>query len=230
MYWWKAGKLAEDLREGRVTEKERFKYYLATFIAYGVAAQLFFYLGGPSEVDRLISAVANLTAAALGIVLCYRRNKSGDHSDFIPRMICLGWPASVRCAMFFGICLLVAGLGGKFQEKSVLGPLSIIFILLYYQMILGYLAQIARAKWGQSEHEMMMTTALSPLEIVFGILCATGAFYIFMVGMLDIPRLVGRNSLAPFLAILITGLWVLLFYSVFVWRRRRSRKHTTETS
>jgi hypothetical protein len=29
MYWWNVSKLAEDLREGRVEEKERFKYYFA---------------------------------------------------------------------------------------------------------------------------------------------------------------------------------------------------------
>ncbi len=33
MYWLNVSKLAEDLREGRVDERERFKYYLATFAA-----------------------------------------------------------------------------------------------------------------------------------------------------------------------------------------------------
>lgn len=35
MYWWNMSKLADDLREGKLTEDERLKYYLATFL-YGV--------------------------------------------------------------------------------------------------------------------------------------------------------------------------------------------------
>lgn len=45
MYWWKTSKLVEDLREGRVDEKERFKYFMATLVAWNVAAQAFLYSG-----------------------------------------------------------------------------------------------------------------------------------------------------------------------------------------
>ena len=42
MYWLSVSKLAEDLREGRVDQKEQFKYYLATFILWNIFVQLFF--------------------------------------------------------------------------------------------------------------------------------------------------------------------------------------------
>lgn len=233
MYWLRVGKLAEDLREGRVTEKERFKYYLATFIAYGVAVQLFIYLGGPFDVDRLISAAVNLTAAVTGIFFCYRINRSGDDSDFIPRMICLGWPVGVWCVMLAGVCALFAASGGKLQELSIrffAGQLLIFFIVPYYHTIRGHLALIARAKRGQSEHDIMMKSAMSFAEIAFGFLWAIGGLYILMYGMVNIPRVMGQNSLATLLPFLAVWLWALLFYSIFVWRRRRARKHATEKS
>ncbi len=34
MHWWNISKLAEDLREGRVDEKERFRYFLPSFIGF----------------------------------------------------------------------------------------------------------------------------------------------------------------------------------------------------
>jgi hypothetical protein len=43
MYWWKVDKLAEDLREGRVSEKERLKYYLAFILLYGIGLEIAFY-------------------------------------------------------------------------------------------------------------------------------------------------------------------------------------------
>lgn len=45
MYWWNITKLADDLRDDRVDEEERFKYYLAAFIAWNIAATLSTYAG-----------------------------------------------------------------------------------------------------------------------------------------------------------------------------------------
>lgn len=248
MYWWNVGKLAEDLREGRVDEKERFRYYLATFIACGIAAQLLIYLGGPFDVDRVISAAVNLTMAIICIILCYKTNKSGDDSDFIPRMICLGWPVGIRCLVMFSSILffmlaffiflgewgsgsLLFAIADRLRKILIAffaGEAAILFILPYYLMVLGHVASVAQAKRDQSESEMMMATALSPIEIAFGLVFVIGLLYIFMSAQYHIPRVIGQNSLATLLVFLAVGLWASLFYSAFVWRRRRSRKHTSE--
>ncbi|HTY21555.1 MAG TPA: hypothetical protein VMC85_00370 [Desulfomonilaceae bacterium] len=65
MYWWNASKLAEDLREGRVAEKERFKYFLATFVAWSIVVQLFFFAGGTFSIDGLISSAIILAAMVI---------------------------------------------------------------------------------------------------------------------------------------------------------------------
>jgi hypothetical protein len=96
MYWWNASKLAEDLQEGRVDERERFKYFLATFIGWALVTHLFVYYAGSFEFLRLVPLALSVAAGGLGIYLCYKANKAGDNKDFIGRMICLGWPCAFR--------------------------------------------------------------------------------------------------------------------------------------
>lgn len=112
MYWWNAFKLAEDLREGRVEEKERFKYYLAHTIVVGgvvlVPAPCF-----PETFHTvdLIHNLAHLIIIITGTFLCYRANRSGDNADFIGRMICLSWPVGIKVSVVF---LLVGAFAALF--------------------------------------------------------------------------------------------------------------------
>ena len=45
MYWWNVSQLAQDFQEGRVEEKERFKYYLAYSIVTAVVYEASLYVG-----------------------------------------------------------------------------------------------------------------------------------------------------------------------------------------
>ncbi len=79
-YWWNASKLEKDLREGRVGEKERFKYFLPTFFAWSqVVHGLFFFSKVTFSIETLIFPVVNLTVIVLGIILCYRVNRRGQY-------------------------------------------------------------------------------------------------------------------------------------------------------
>jgi hypothetical protein len=107
MYWLRAEKLAEDFREGRVDEKERLKYYVATFVVWNLIP-VFFVYGGPFQPIGPIYVALNLILTVLGIWECYITNKRGDSADFIVRMICLGWPAGVRIIFaLFALCLIM---------------------------------------------------------------------------------------------------------------------------
>jgi hypothetical protein len=242
MYWWNVSKLAEDLREGRVDEKERFKYFLATFIAWNILVVLFIYSGGPFDADRLISAAVFLTIAIIGIILCYRVNKNGDNADFIGRMICLGWPASVQLAAalsgliltmvsFFGLHDVIFKHGSffsatvnmlwKLREFFFAGPiLGICFFFSYYLRIGACLALVARVK-GAEEARQAATMALSDSEIVIGLVGGIGFLFITMYGFVLMPEIVGLRSLAELLTFLGAGLWLMLFLLIISWSRQR---------
>jgi hypothetical protein len=162
MYWWYVSKLAEDLREGRVTEKQRFNYFLATCATWVLAAQLFSYAGSALCAENLVSSTMMLALTALGIALCYKINKGGDNADFVPRMICLGWPISIRVAVTYSAILLVfavlislgdAAVGSEsflsaFQKfvRASLGWWGMLSVTFYLTTIGKILAIVARTK------------------------------------------------------------------------------------
>ncbi len=247
MYWLNAPKLAEDLRDGRVDERERFKYFLATLIGWTTLIQIYVYAGGPFSIDRLVSAVANLTAAVIGLILCYRVNRSGDNQDFIGRMVCLGWPVGVFfVGTFLGVItlMLAADLpemamsdsgavlsngADKLRKVSVLlGSTPILGwgILCYFNFIRFSLRTAAKTEKRSGVLGTMMTTKLSGAESVFALIGVIGGFIIFMFGMVLMPSLVAVRSLADLLTYLAVGLWVLFFGYIIAILQRRSTKHT----
>jgi hypothetical protein len=123
MYWFSVSKLAEDLHEGRVDEQERLKYYLGTFVAWNLSTQLFLYYGGPFETERLGSVALSIAVTIVGILSCYGANKCGDNTDFIGRMICLGWHCAFRMAALFvaifSIVFVAGPPGRKFKQKNI---------------------------------------------------------------------------------------------------------------
>jgi hypothetical protein len=158
MYWWKVSKLAQDFREGRVEEKERFKYYLATTILWTLGTQPFLYYGSTFKIADLISAAATVTVTIVGIFLCYRANKNGDNTDFIGRIICLGWPIAIRLVALFSaltlIFLALADIGAwavrsdfdVTNEESIWEIGGVLLMISFYWLLYKYVTLIAHAK------------------------------------------------------------------------------------
>jgi hypothetical protein len=162
MYWWNVSKLGEDLREGRVDEKERFKYYLASVIAWTLGAQPFLYYGQSFKITDLVSACLALTITIVGTVMCYRVNRSGDNQDFIGRMVCLAWPIGIKLLVLFIAVLLpilifvdVATWGAGSEVSTAKGERAediatviwgLTFLLVFYWMLYKYVGLVAQVK------------------------------------------------------------------------------------
>jgi len=165
-------KLAEDFREGRVSEKERYKYYLATFIALNLIIEFFFHFGGKLGTERLMPVAVNLGATVAGITLCYRTSKKGNDTDFVERMICLGWPIGMWCILLiFAVSLTVVValsllpdeffafvfLGGdphylmsREMGRDVLWWLESFLVCFYFAVIYLFLRRLARVEGAES--------------------------------------------------------------------------------
>lgn len=246
MYWWYACKLAEDLREGRVDEKERFKYFLATFIVWISAVQFIPSPGGASGTESWVSAAVNVTAAFIGISLCYMVNKRGDNRDFIARMICLGWPVGTRFVVLFSVFFLgiacieslpSAALGLKeflsdiantlrrIRNMYLVTALLSIFILSYYSEILVHVARISNPELAGSLFKGKDISS-SPSKILLGILGGIGIVFIIMISAIGLPSLDTDSmpgKLLAFLPVLIVLL--LCFGPTFIYLLRSSPKH-----
>lgn len=155
MYFWNVSKLAEELQEGKVDEKERLKYFLATFVFWVLGAQLFVYYGGSFGLMRLIPVVANVTAGALGIYDCYGANRGGDNKDFIGRIVCLGWPCAVKTVAFLIVSFLIVLVVSSTLECETTMVEAFgrwfrwslfVVIWIYFAMVKIYIATAAQPK------------------------------------------------------------------------------------
>jgi ABC-type multidrug transport system fused ATPase/permease subunit len=154
MYWWNVSKLAEDFQQDRVDEKERFKYCLATFVLWTALIELAYYSGGTLKLLNFMDSVATMAITIIGIILCYRANKSGDNMDFIGRMICLGWPISVKIlvlfSIFWAIFYLVIGRVSADSDVDLVGDIvgviaSIFFSICYYWLNYKYINIVSQS-------------------------------------------------------------------------------------
>jgi hypothetical protein len=247
MYWWNVSKLAEDLREGRIDEKERFKYFLATFIAWSLAVLLFSYSPGPFNLGPPLSVGIYLIMVIVGIVFCYRANKRGDNADFVPRMICLGLPAGIQFAAFFATLVLTFGvieslptaasgilslaytIPGKtwrLWTDVFAGFGTILFTVNYFQTIYDHIALAAKVKGAEKCKRLKQMTNLPTERVIFGLLSGIALVIVIVLTGVWTPSFEERDFAWKFIPFVAVGLWTALFIFVFSRLRPLSLKPT----
>lgn len=96
MYIWKVSPLIEQLKSGSLNQKEQLKYYLAYSILMILAADPLLSSGFEYSIYDTINTLTMILLTILGVVYCYKINKSIDDKDFILRFVTLGLPIAVR--------------------------------------------------------------------------------------------------------------------------------------
>jgi len=102
MYLWNTKALAKELKEGTLSEREKFKYYIVGVILFNIMT-MFPSSGGSSLTDYLIGIVISSLILFVGAYVCYGVNKAGDNINFIERFICLSLPIGIK---FFLLTIL----------------------------------------------------------------------------------------------------------------------------
>lgn len=105
MYIWKTQKLAVELAKGSVGQTEQLKYFLATSVLFVFATTRY----GDASEAAFFDLLAAIIITVGGIVYCYKNNSRGDSKDFILRMVCLGWPITVKLITIILASTLVLG-------------------------------------------------------------------------------------------------------------------------
>jgi hypothetical protein len=248
MHWWNVSKLAEDLREGRVDEKERFKYFVASLVAWALAGLFVVYSPGPFDTRLPLSAAAYLIMAILGTVFCYRANKSGDDADFIPRMICLGLPTAIQFAAFLASLLLTIGVieslpaaasgilslaytipgkTWKLWTDCLASSGTIVFTVLYFLTIYDHIALAAKVKGAEKSKRLKQNMNWPAERMIFGLLSGIGLVTVIALTGVWIPSFDERGFAWKLLTFLAVALWTLLFVFVLSRVRPRSMKQTS---
>ena len=119
MYFWKIDELVEDFRSNNVSQKEEFKYFITFSIISVIMSDKYFSLGGNYNLYDFLDTVSLIAVSLWGIWHCYKINSTGDNSDFITRMICIGFPAALRVlAIVVPIMFLVGFIQVYFLEEA----------------------------------------------------------------------------------------------------------------
>ncbi|MBI5570739.1 MAG: hypothetical protein HY914_12405 [Desulfomonile tiedjei] len=245
MYWWNTSKLAEDLRAGRVDERERLKYLLATLVALSIGALLLFCSGGSLGLESLIYAAVYLTIAIIGTIICYRVNRNGDNTDFIGRMICLGWPVAVSFVVMLSAVLLAFACLESIPSAS-LGPASflsamadklrkpgnqllespvspICLVVGYYWMLHRMITDVSHGEQAEGTRQTKERD-WSPPKVALAVVGGMGVPITVILGYLLADSLGVQGRFRALLAFSVMGLWMLVFATILVWMDRSSWK------
>lgn len=100
MYFWNTNALQSELKNGTLTQADRFKYFFVFVVLTAIGIEISRHMPVPSF-ERSIGSVLNIIVTIVGTIWCYKVNKAGDNSEFIDRYICLSLPVSVRVIVLF---------------------------------------------------------------------------------------------------------------------------------
>lgn len=107
MRFWDAEGLAEDLKNDRVSEDQKARYFLATIVVYLFGLQVYVMIGWKPSLVLLGKSLIVVLVALFGLEQCYLTNKRGDNRDFIARFMCLAWPITLRVLAYSAIAAAV---------------------------------------------------------------------------------------------------------------------------
>lgn len=135
MYLWNVNALVKDLREDKMSENEKLKYYLLS----GVVA-----LALPHELD--LFTILDIGVFIIGTYLCFEANSKGDNRNFITRMICLEIPLGIRYVLILlPLFIVVYIIFDKADNiDQILNILGIFSMIIYYMFLRSYITKVSR--------------------------------------------------------------------------------------
>jgi len=143
MYLWNVKALAQDLKEDKVTEKEKMKYFLVTMLL-----AIFLNSGSSSDGSTWFKWANYIVTFGLtfgGVIWCYNANQRGGNKDFVIRFICLSIPVYVR--MFVPIIvLIIIGVvidSHIFDSSYVSLAIDCTYYIVYFAWVRKYIIYIS---------------------------------------------------------------------------------------
>lgn len=144
---WKDRQLASDFAGRKVTEKEKFGYFLLFQVGIIVSTELLPSEPNESALGDWISAAVSLLITMGGYFVCFRSNK--DNEEFIARCICLSIPIMIKttayyvvplCALFFSMYFALGEADADrilYSEPLLIGTSSAYLVLYMWRLNSG---------------------------------------------------------------------------------------------
>ena len=157
MYFWNIKSLATDISSNKLSEYEKFKYFIAFMIIIELSLELSYWLTPTESSYEYIQSISTVIINILGVIWCYKVNSQIDNKEFFERFICLSFPITIKLLVWFFIIMVLyftAGfiLGGEEFDKftdstSIVDVTSLIaFNLIFYWRLSFWTKHVAQRK------------------------------------------------------------------------------------
>jgi hypothetical protein len=111
MYLWNYNKLADDFKNDKVTEQEKFKYFfLNLLIGYFFLELLQYSQTKNPTLENIILSSIGILGTIIAVSILYKKNKQNDNRTFIERYICLSIPIMIKMFVFSLITIFVCSI------------------------------------------------------------------------------------------------------------------------
>jgi len=96
MYFWKTAKLADDIKNNKVSEKSKMYYYLLLMSLSNIMAYEFLIELSFDMAVVLSELLLTFLVIIIGTLITFNTNKGEDGVDYIARVVMLGLPISIK--------------------------------------------------------------------------------------------------------------------------------------
>jgi hypothetical protein len=149
MYFWKVNSLVEDLKEGRVSQRQKMYYYLANTLFYLILFDINGLMAAKPNIFTTLNILLGLFLTVGGILLCYEANSQGDDKEFVDRITCLSWPINMRMLVvlmpvYFAYGLFLAGTSGQTATGIVDVFIMGFYSVYFYKWLHSCLLKISK--------------------------------------------------------------------------------------
>ena len=142
MYYWNTKELADQIKEGSISEKEKKNY----FIVMSIIVTLSGYSVIGSEITNsmaiFVMILLEILITIFGINITFNTNQGNEGSDYIARVTMLSLPIGIKLFVFgviIGVCVLIAtGASANYEVNFDQWPmvlLSAVFGLIFFWRI-----------------------------------------------------------------------------------------------
>lgn len=129
---WQDRKLAEELAQSKVTEKQKLTYLILANVSTILLTNGFSSEPNPMSTIDAISLSLSAIIATVGYVWGYRLN--ADNKNFIERCICLSVPISVKALTIFFAAVIIFSAGSYLilgeEKAALLGDSELLWLVL----------------------------------------------------------------------------------------------------
>ena len=103
MYVWNTKALAKGLRDGEISQADRFIYLVVCMLIFSIFFEVARYTNELPTVFSICESIVVILIAVVGMLWSYEKNKAGDNRELIDRFGCLSVPLFIKI-----VVLLVA--------------------------------------------------------------------------------------------------------------------------